>query len=322
MKLNDKINGALFGMALGDALGLGTEFMTAAEAKTHYPEGLHNFSQIIRDAHRAQWRRGDWTNDTELMIVLIESVIRCGKVDFMDIVKEMKVWIDSNPADLVMLYRLIKKERDWEFRPKEVTAHIWRERNTDEASNEAIHRALIAGLLAKDKNEIIKLVKDLVLITHADSRCVSSTAVISLLIYDLFWNDRVTPIEELSDLAFSVDKRTVPYIEKACNSADISALALDDEDTFWYTRKAMASALWSLWHCSSPAEILDAIVAAGGDADTNASLSLAIGGMKYGYDALPEIVNDLVQYDRMKDISVRLTDFMAKEAGRRGVTFS
>lgn len=322
MKLNDKINGALFGMALGDALGLGTEFMTAAEAKTHYPEGLHSFSQIIRDAHRAQWQRGDWTNDTEILILILESVLKCGKVDFMDISKDLKVWFDTNPTDLVMIYRLIKKEREWEFRPKEVTTRIWRERNTDEASNEAIHRALIAGMLAKDKNEILKLVKDLVLITHADSRCVSSTAVLSLLIYDLFWNERVTPIEELSDMASAVDKRTIPYIEKACNSSDISALALDDEDTFWYTRKAMASALWTLWHCSSPAEILDAVVSAGGDADTNASIALAIGGLKYGFDALPGIVNDLVQYDRIKELSGRFSDFMAKEAESRGITFS
>ena len=39
MEVKDKIYGTLFGQAIGDALGLGTEFMTKVEAQEKYPNG-------------------------------------------------------------------------------------------------------------------------------------------------------------------------------------------------------------------------------------------------------------------------------------------
>lgn len=49
MGIKNNIYGTLFGQAIGDALGLGTEFMTKAEAREKYPDGLTEYSQIIRD---------------------------------------------------------------------------------------------------------------------------------------------------------------------------------------------------------------------------------------------------------------------------------
>lgn len=39
----DKVKGVLYGQAIGDALGLGTEFMNDAEMAKCYPHGLRHF---------------------------------------------------------------------------------------------------------------------------------------------------------------------------------------------------------------------------------------------------------------------------------------
>ena len=67
----DKFNGAIYGQAIGDALGLGTEFMTDEDISLNYPQGLKHYSEIIQDRHRSRWRKGDWTDDTEMMLCIV-----------------------------------------------------------------------------------------------------------------------------------------------------------------------------------------------------------------------------------------------------------
>jgi len=61
--LVDKIKGVIYGNALGDAMGLATEFMTKVEAKQHYSQYTPYlpFDKFVRDMHRSRWPVGDWT---------------------------------------------------------------------------------------------------------------------------------------------------------------------------------------------------------------------------------------------------------------------
>ncbi len=85
---------------------------------------------------------------------------------------------------------------------------------------------------------------------------------------------------------------------------------IDDENSLWFARNTMASALWAIWHCNSAEEVLYRIVDAGGDADTNAALAMGLAGLQHGYAALPDIVNDLIDYKRMEDVSSRFINYI------------
>ena len=61
----NKIKGLIHGQVIGDALGLGTEFMSKEEVRANYPNGLTDYSQIIQEKHRSKWQKGAWADDTD-----------------------------------------------------------------------------------------------------------------------------------------------------------------------------------------------------------------------------------------------------------------
>lgn len=69
----DKMLGCLYGQAIGDALGLGSEFMSENDVKKHYPNGLCRYDQIIQDEHRCRWAKGAWTDDTDMMLCIMTA---------------------------------------------------------------------------------------------------------------------------------------------------------------------------------------------------------------------------------------------------------
>lgn len=74
--LVDRIKGCIYGNAIGDALGLAAEFTKGVMARHFYgylPNGLE-YSDILRDDHRFNWIPGDWTDDTDQMLLILESI--------------------------------------------------------------------------------------------------------------------------------------------------------------------------------------------------------------------------------------------------------
>lgn len=61
--LIDKILGTIYGNALGDAVGLATEFLNKKQAKTFFGDGskIIEFPTDKKTLHSIRWKNGDWT---------------------------------------------------------------------------------------------------------------------------------------------------------------------------------------------------------------------------------------------------------------------
>ncbi|GAB1317064.1 ADP-ribosylglycohydrolase-domain-containing protein [Madurella fahalii] len=74
--LQDRTAGVLVGSALGDAIGLYTEFMSAADAADAYPSRTFTLvggraTPFKLDSHRAPKEPGHWTDDTDQALLLL-----------------------------------------------------------------------------------------------------------------------------------------------------------------------------------------------------------------------------------------------------------
>lgn len=92
-----KVKGALYGFAIGDAMGATTEFMTKDEIKTNYGK----LDKIIGGG----WLRikpGQVTDDTEMMLIVAESLINSkSHRDYLNrCCKGFADWFNSMPIDV------------------------------------------------------------------------------------------------------------------------------------------------------------------------------------------------------------------------------
>lgn len=309
--LNEKVAGAIFGYAIGDALGLGTEFMSRREIMRRYPDTLTDYDQIIRDAHRSQFVRGGVSNDTRAIGLLIRSIEAKGKLDFRDVAERMKRWYDGNPSDMLSHIKAVVSWNFYTSDPINTSKETWqRMAAIAEPYSDALGRSLIAGMWGED---IQRTSQEICEITHYNSRCVSTANVIAQVAYALLWEDRVCSPEELCNLVKDSDPELIPFIKEAAEGP-LNMLRLDDEEESTQAHRALMAALWALWHCENPDDALIKIVNEGGDADTNASLATALVAMRYGVKAIsPKYINELAEHDQIEAIADVFTKLLKKK---------
>ena len=280
----NKMLGCLYGQAIGDALGLGSEFMSKNDVIKNYPKGLIRYDQIVQDAHRSRWIKGAWTDDTDMMLCILEGY-KDGEFFLNSIASNFKDWFNNEPMGIGSHTYKVLCMHDYVEQPEMCSKLWWELSRQQSAANGALMRTSVVGLA---KNNIEKQTENICKLTHYDPRCVGSCVIATALIHNLVWNDKQLSFDDINDIAQKYDERILEWVDIAYKSADISSLNLDETYSIGYTLRALSAALWCYWHSNSFETGLLSVVNEGGDADTNAAIACAILGAKFGYDAIPK----------------------------------
>ena len=298
-RLLDKLKGTIYGQAIGDALGLGTEGMTDEDMAWKYPNGIRHYSDIFQDRHRKRWKIGDWTDDTDMMLCIANAVIKDKGVNYTSIARNFKEWADGEPMGIGETTYKVLSFGDYVEKPFDASKMLWEMSHQKSAANGGVMRTSIVGLFPQAVEECAV---NICRLTHYDPRCVGSCAIVSLLIHSLVYEEEKLSYHKIVDIAQKYDSRIREYIDLSLNT-DIRALELQDWDSVGYTLKTLAAGLWVYWNASSFEEGLLSVVRAGGDADTNAAVACAILGAKFGISAIPqEYIDGLIYKEQLDEV--------------------
>ena len=304
--LFDRLKGTIYGQAIGDALGLGTEGMTDEDMAWKYPHGIKHYSDIFQDRHRKRWKIGDWTDDTDMMLCIANAIIKDKGVNLTSIAQNFKDWANGEPMGIGENTYKVLMIGDYVEHPFEVSKKVWEMSGKKAAANGGVMRTSIVGLFPKAVEECAV---NICRLTHYDPRCVGSCVIVSELIHSLVYNEKRLSYHQIVDMAKKYDERIVEFVDLSMNT-DIRALELQDEASVGYTLRTLAAGLWAYWNARTFEDGLLSVVRAGGDADTNAAVACAILGAKFGFNAIPqEYIDGLIYKEQLDEVINGMIEF-------------
>ena len=91
--LADRAYATLCGLALGDSMGMPTEFQPPQEIQQFYGWVDTILAPDPRHYHYADMVRAQYTDDTELSLEVLDAIVRCGGVTLKSAVNALETWV-------------------------------------------------------------------------------------------------------------------------------------------------------------------------------------------------------------------------------------
>jgi ADP-ribosylglycohydrolase len=316
----DGVIGSIVGGAVGDWIGVGTEFIDGCCAKVWLPEPIDvvwSHAKVWR--HNIRFLRGTPTDDTSQAVLVMRAIVAGNQrkppddgkavfhyrgvvVDTADFARRLSDWIEhghrehKHPGGLgcgAATYKTVTNPV-FETEPIAAAHATWVESNRQSAPNGSVMRISASGCFGFWDEELVDFIAEKFgKATHADPRCDfcarAAAALISKLLQkrsgllDDFSID-ATLEEVLARVQDADEHREV--ILRHCNAKTLDELELSGNQGIGYCLKCFGSTLWALRYAESYDAGIAAIVREGGDADTNGSVAGALLGAKFGFEGI------------------------------------
>lgn len=296
----DQFRGCLLGLACGDALGAPLEFMDAADIARQYG--------TVTEMLGGGWlklRPGQVTDDTQLMLCILESHIESGGFDPHDIAERFLDWYRTGPVDIGNMTREACENLLYGYHFEHAGEEAWKAAMEDSRlGNGSLMRCAPTGLYRYHDNlHLIGESRVISGITHWDERCKLACVLQNLAIAHLLMVGADGLLDEL--LEFIEPRNTViAYALRA-----IPSLRPDELRTTGFVLDTLQAALWTAIYVDSFEEGLTLVVNRGSDADTAGAVSGALLGARFGVQGIPQRWLDVLQYrERIDRGAQRLYD--------------
>ena len=283
--LLDRFEGCLLGVGIGDALGLPVEGWAAKKIRANYSY-INNYLEGVL-------AKGSISDDTQLTLLLAESLQEKNGFDAADFAQRLKEWpsyqIGGGLASLTAAARLAKGIHYCESGVKSA------------GCGGAMRVAPIGLFYSHASNELATHAVEQARITHSDPRATAGAYVVAQMVANgvnssAGFDDSCFPIllertrkisPEMAAHLDLIPKLLESSWEEAINVLGSSGFVLE----------TVASAIWAFWRNSF--SFSDAVLGAvnlGGDTDSRGAITGAIAGAYLGKSQIPApLLNDLNQ---------------------------
>lgn len=293
----ERVRGVLVGLAVADAVGAPVEFdsperITGKRDELFAMPGGGSFG----------WAPGEFTDDTQMTIVLARHLRDCGgEIDQDMLVQSFVEWRDA-AADVGIQTRYVLDA----VRRGESWHHAVAALKPDSAGNGSLMRVAPVAIAATSGDNAMALARRQSEVTHPNQWCSDACAVFASLLWDMIRGTSVT-VEELARRA------ATPRITEAVRAA----IRPEPPTMSGFVVHTLTGALWAVYGAASYEDAVWRAVSLGEDADTVAAVAGAFAGARWGLSSIPTTLSGRLQSrhplfrDDYPDALVALADALA-----------
>ncbi|KFA65926.1 hypothetical protein S40285_02403 [Stachybotrys chlorohalonatus IBT 40285] len=277
--VHDRVIGTLFGSALGDAIGLYTEFLSGDLSRVSYPSASFTLfpasdaTPFRHDAHRSPNRPGDWTDDTDhAVLILLSFLHHDGQLlDPQDLAIRLDIWVqmglralDTPPLGLGETVGAIVRSKAYLQNPEAAARKHWASCGYKAAPNGSLMRTHPLGLMCLEKtiDQTFQTAADFSVVTHVDPRCIISCAIGTALVRGLVlgeihaecdiddtieraiqWWKEYREIEMKDASRYNEPDLDIGELMRHIKVGELSDLCLDDAYKIGYVYKCLGSGI-------------------------------------------------------------------------------
>lgn len=273
-----RVAGALIGSVVGDALGAPFEFGAPGQFSRRFPEAARGVATEMCGG--GGWRPGEWTDDTQMALLVALSLIEHDGLDEPDLFDRFRRWLAAGPRDVGNQTRaVLGAGQPW---ADAAAAHF--ASGAPAAGNGSLMRTTPAAIwfARRGREATMDAARRISALTHGDPAAGEGCAVFHELVRVALDGD--DPLAALPDLLAQVpEPHRARWATVLADDWDPSQ-ATESNGAVWPT---LGSAVWALRVSSTFEEAMRRVIDLGGDTDTVAAVTGGLVGAVFGITGIP-----------------------------------